>query len=121
MNFSTAVSTCFSKYATFSGRAPRAEYWWWVLFGLICNVVFGIADTMIFGLDNGALLAPVVSVILALPGLAVTVRRLHDITRSGWWVFIVFIPLIGAIMLILWLIREGDAGENEFGPNPYGY
>lgn len=117
MNFSTAVSTCFSNYVTFSGRAPRSEYWNWVLFVLIASVVLTAIDYGVFGYQAG-LISGIFSLIVFLPGWAVTVRRLHDIGRSGWWVFITLIPLVGVIVLIVWLIRESDPGENEFGPNP---
>ncbi|WP_417629010.1 DUF805 domain-containing protein [Pararhodobacter aggregans] len=120
MNFSTAVSTCFSKFVTFQGRAPRSEYWYWVLFVLLGTIVFSAADYAVLGNSNG-LISGIFSLVILLPGLAVSVRRLHDIGRSGWWLLLSLIPLIGIIILIVWMIRESDPGDNEFGPNPFSY
>jgi len=109
MGFVDAVKLGFQRYATFSGRSSRAEYWWWVLFALIAGAIAGtISETLggVFALGT------------LLPGLAVAARRLHDIDKSGWWQLIWFIPLIGWIFLIVWLVRPGDAGVNRFGANP---
>ncbi|MCB1388821.1 MAG: DUF805 domain-containing protein [Rhodobacteraceae bacterium] len=119
MGFSTAVSTCFSRYFTFSGRAPRAEYWYWVLFVLLVSVVLAVVDLALMGPGRGQPLSALFSLAVLFPGLAVSVRRLHDIGRSGWWVLIAIIPLVGAILLLVWFARESDPGDNEFGPNPY--
>jgi uncharacterized membrane protein YhaH (DUF805 family) len=125
MNFTTAIATCFSKYATFSGRARRAEYWWFVLFTILADIVLKIADAAIFGqggraLHEGApaLLSGLFSLAVFLPSLAVGVRRLHDTGRSGWWLLIWFIPVIGWIVLIWWLASRGEAGPNRHGPDP---
>ncbi len=109
------------NYATFSGRATRSEYWYFVLF----NVIFSIAAVM---LDNVLGIAmkeigygPIYGVyILAffLPGLSVAVRRLHDVGKSGSFLFITLIPLIGAIWLIVLMVRDGDKGDNAYGANP---
>lgn len=125
MNFTTAVTTCFSKYATFSGRARRAEYWWFVLFNILANIVLGIADSVVFGFGGGAMrdggpqvLSGLYSLAVFLPSLAVGVRRLHDTGRSGWWLLIWIIPVIGWIVLIWWLATRGEAGANGHGPDP---
>jgi uncharacterized membrane protein YhaH (DUF805 family) len=106
-----AVSTCLRKYATFEGRASRPEYWWFALFGFIVSrggIIDGLAHTFILGL--------VVGLALLLPSIAVRVRRLHDTGRSGWWSFIVIIPLIGAIWLIVLLCPPSTAAADT----PYG-
>jgi uncharacterized membrane protein YhaH (DUF805 family) len=114
MNFGEAISSGFSNYVNFAGRAIRSEYWYWVLFVFLAEIVTGIVDfvlgvqitTTIFGLA------------VLLPGLAVAVRRLHDLDRSGWWVLLALIPLIGAIVLLVWFCSRGTEGSNRFGPDP---
>lgn len=116
MTFKEAVSTCFNKYATFSGRAPRSEYWWFALF----NVLVSLALNVVVQAGGGTsmalnLIAGVASLALFLPGLAVAVRRLHDIDKSGWWLLIGLIPLIGFIFVLIWFCTKGSVGENRFG------
>ena len=129
MNMMQAVQTVFSKYATFSGRARRAEFWWFVLFYMIVNLVLSIVDSFLFGTttttENGFSAStdtPILSGIFALgsliPNLAVGVRRLHDINRRGWWLLIALIPLVGIIILIVWLAKAGDKGPNQYGGDP---
>ncbi|MBW6417868.1 DUF805 domain-containing protein [Celeribacter sp. PS-C1] len=123
MNFITAVKTCFSKYVTFQGRARRAEYWWWTLFVLIGNAIFGGADTIFFGVPDPdtssvGVLAGLFSLAVFLPGLSVWVRRLHDINRSGWWAFLILIPIIGWVIMLVWALTKGTEGANRFGPDP---
>lgn len=127
MDFTTAVRTCFSKYATFSGRARRAEYWWFVLFTFVMNAALNVIDGFIFGFGSGMmhggqaqLLSPIFSLAVLLPSLAAGARRLHDTGRSGWWLLIWLIPLIGWIILIWWLATPGDAGRNDYGGDPIG-
>ena len=97
----------------------------WVLFSVLANLASNIVDAYVispalglppFGEHSAQPLSLVVSLALLLPGLAVSVRRLHDIDRSGWWVLIAFIPIIGLIVLIYWYVQPGTAGENRFGP-----
>ncbi|MGO4438755.1 DUF805 domain-containing protein [Rhizobium sp. RAF56] len=113
MNFSEAVSSVFSKYADFSGRARRSEFWWFFLFNVVASGVADILSRAIFGNDA---LGALYSLALLIPAVAVSVRRLHDVDRSGWWILIGAIPLIGAIVLIFWYATEGTAGENRYGP-----
>lgn len=99
--FGEAVSVCFSKYASFSGRASRSEYWYFVLFNFLVGLVTGVLDVTIFGLENE--LSPintVASLVLFLPSLAAGVRRLHDTNRSGWWYGWFFIALVGISVVI---------------------
>ena len=113
---------CLKQYADFKGRARRKEYWMFVLFNFIFSFILGLLDG-VFGLDlDGELSLGVLSGIYTLavfiPGLAVCVRRLHDVGRSGWYFFLILIPLVGAIILIVWFCTEGDRCENNWGPDP---
>ena len=114
MDFVTAAKTGLSKYATFSGRARRSEYWFFVLFQLLALIVAGIIDG-ILGTDGG--LYGLVALGLLLPIIAVSVRRLHDTDRSGWWYLLVLVPF-GVIVLLIWWCTKGTAGDNRFGADP---
>ncbi|MEO7259715.1 MAG: DUF805 domain-containing protein [Jatrophihabitantaceae bacterium] len=114
MSFADAIRTVFSKYATFSGRARRSEFWWFALFLVIVNIVLRILDR---AMDN-PVLGLIVGLALVLPSLAVTVRRLHDTGRSGWWILIGLIPLIGAIVLLVFECQDSQPGSNKYGPSP---
>jgi uncharacterized membrane protein YhaH (DUF805 family) len=120
MDIQTAVRTVFSKYATFSGRARRAELWWFVLFNIIVSVVLGVLDSALFGFGEGQaqVLGPIWSLAVLLPSLAVGARRPHDIGRSGWWQLISLIPIIGLLVLIWWYAQPGEPGTNQYGENP---
>ncbi|MDA8262802.1 MAG: DUF805 domain-containing protein [Actinomycetota bacterium] len=111
-----AVRSVLGQYATFSGRASRAEYWWYSL----ASAVALLALTYLLGGSRlGDLLIVLVDLGLFLPGLAVTVRRLHDTGRSGGWIFITLVPLVGAIVLIVMMASRGDAANNSYGaPRP---
>ena len=113
MSFSEAVRTCFSKYATFSGRAPRSEFWFFILFGIIVQVVGEIIDKATDSLIVGAIIA----LVLLLPTIAVSVRRLHDIDRTGWWYLLVFTVILW-ILLLVWYCMRGTVGANRYGPDP---
>lgn len=103
------------NYVGFSGRARRTEYWMFVLFNFIISIVLTVLD-MLAGLNS--VLNYLYALAVLLPGLAVTFRRLHDTGRSGWWVLISLIPLIGAIVLLIFTLLDSDAGENKYGHNP---
>lgn len=129
MTFVEAIRTNFSKYATFSGRARRAEFWWWVLFTFIAHLVLGAIDVALFGTttvtESGfsayttfSPLAGIFSLLVLLPSIAVGVRRLHDTDRSGWWMFLGLIPVIGIIILIIWWASMGTSGGNRYGEDP---
>ena len=108
------------QYADFNGRARRKEYWMFVLFNVIISIVLTFIDLAI-GTSTGTgsgMLGSLYSLAVLIPGIAVGVRRLHDIGKSGWMLLVVLIPLIGAIWLIVLFARDGDPGENEYGPNP---
>ena len=119
MSFQEAVSTVLTKkYADFSGRARRSEYWWFVLaYALVVLVVDVLAIASGSHLFTFLLLAVILAVFL--PSLAVTVRRLHDTNRSGWWVLLGFIPL-GGFVILYFTILDSDAGTNQYGPSPKG-
>ena len=109
------------KYAVFSGRSRRMEYWYFVLFNIIVAIVLGAIDALLGtrGSYAGAgLLSGIYGLAVLIPSLAVTVRRLHDIDRSGWWILINLIPLIGTIVLLVFAVSEGTPGTNRYGPNP---
>ncbi|MBP5996707.1 MAG: DUF805 domain-containing protein [Azonexus sp.] len=98
MTFGESIKTCFSKYADFSGRASRSEYWWWFLFVVLVTAATGIISDKLSALFSLAFL---------LPGIAVSVRRLHDIDKSGWFLLLNFIPVIGWVILLYWAVQEG--------------
>ena len=117
MGFTDAITTCFQKYVVFSFRARRPEYWYWVLFNTLVIVALTIVDLILFGAGTGVL-SSVASLALLLPSLAVFVRRLHDTDRSAWWILLGLVPLVGAIILLIWMCQRGTAGPNRFGPEP---
>jgi len=111
-----------NKYADFSGRSRRKEYWMFTLFNYIIIAVpyfLMLSGAGTLALIGSGLVA-VISLGLVIPSLAVLVRRLHDTNRSGWWFLIAFIPLIGTIVLIVFLCQDSQTGANKWGPNPKG-
>lgn len=109
------------KYAVFSGRARRKEYWYFFLFNFIVEFVLSFIDgfTGTFSKSIGmGLLGGIYTLAVLLPGIAVSVRRLHDTNRSGWWLLIALIPIIGAIVLLVFMVQGSQKGENRYGPNP---
>ena len=112
---------CLQHYADFTGRARRSEYWYFVLFNFIVSILIGLSLGVIAGLLNVPALVYLVhlwSLAVFIPSLAVSVRRLHDIGRSGWWLLLSLIPLVGAIILIIWHCTDSQPGTNQYGPNP---
>ena len=113
--------TVLQKYAVFEGRARRAEFWFFGLFNGIISIVLGILGAMIAGgdTDHPALfISNLYGLAVLLPSLAVSVRRLHDTGRSGWWLLIGLIPIVGAVVLLVFYVQDSDSGDNEYGPNP---
>ena len=104
MNFGQAISSCLSKYATFSGRASRSEFWWFFLF----QILISLAASMLGETING-----LVALGLVLPALAVGTRRLHDIGKSGWWQ-VIMLTVIGLLVLIYWWVQPTDEGGNAY-------
>lgn len=105
------------KYAEFSGRARRTEYWMFFLINLIISIVLAVIDNMI---GTGGIIGGLYSLAVLLPGIGVTVRRLHDTGRVGWWILIGLIPIIGWIVLLIFMVLDSHPGDNEYGPNPKG-
>lgn len=117
MDMKSAVVNVYTNYFGFTGRAARSEFWYFVLFTLIASVVLSIVDSAIFGIG---VLGGLFSLASLIPGIAVSIRRMHDIGKPGWWILIGLIPLIGALVLIYFYVQPSQAGANEYGPNPYG-
>ena len=111
------------KYAVFSGRARRKEYWYFSLFNLLITIVLAVIDGMtgtLIAEVNIGLLGGIYALAILIPFLAVSVRRLHDTDRSGWWLLIMLIPLIGAIVILVFMVQDSKPNENQYGSNPKG-
>lgn len=109
------------KYAAFSGRAQRKEFWYFNLFNFLITLAIGIVGILIFGINNPhAVNFPmqIYGLVMLIPALAVSVRRLHDIDRSGWWALIPIIPLVGFIVWLVFMAKDSNEYENRFGPSP---
>ena len=119
MGFGEAISSGFRNYVNFSTRAPRSEYWFWSLFATLASVAARIVDGVIsLGIGPGVpLFGAVVGLGLIVPGVAVSVRRLHDLDRTGWWLLLIF-TLIGGVLLLIWDCMKGTSGPNRFGSDP---
>lgn len=102
------------KYAVFSGRARRKEYWMFTLIYTVIAIVLSVVDMAVIGSN---ILVPILTVALFLPALGVTIRRLHDTGRTGWWVLISIVPLVGLIVMLVFLCSDGG-DTNKYGPNP---
>ena len=107
----------WKKYAVFGGRSGRQEYWYFVLFHVLVYILLSIVAGIIGGRIGGGMLS-LYTIAVSMPGLAATVRRLHDANHSGWWLLIALIPGIGAIVLLVFLAQESHAIENQYGPGP---
>lgn len=108
------------KYAVFSGRARRREFWMFALFNFLISLVLAIVDAII-GTDygrGGGLLQTIYGLAVLIPSIAVGIRRLHDTDRSGWWILIALVPCVGFIVLLIFYIQHGTRGANRFGPDP---
>jgi uncharacterized membrane protein YhaH (DUF805 family) len=119
MTFGDAVRSGWNNYATFSGRTPRAGYWWWIVFVVLVGSGVNTIDVSAFGQDK-LYLTGIFWLAALIPNLSVATRRLHDIDRRGWWQLLWFIPVIGWIILLVWYCKPSQPGANRFGPNPYG-
>lgn len=105
------------KYAVFDGRARRKEYWMFFLFNFIAAIALAIIDAV---LGTIALFYGIYFLAILLPAIGVTIRRLHDTGKSGWWIFIGLVPLIGGLWLLYLMVIDGTPGDNQYGPNPKG-
>ena len=117
VTFEQAVRSAIQQhYCDFNGRASRSEYWWFALFTLILSVIiqaFGVISS-----DVSLYLSAIVNLALFLPGLSLDVRRLHDINKSGWYILLVLIPIVGLIILLVWFCKESEMQPNQYGPVP---
>ena len=120
MSFTEAVSSVLRQYVVFGGRARRAEYWWFVLFTVLVSLVAGLIDAVLGTMTQSGIgfIGTVASLALLLPSLAVTVRRLHDTNRSGWWVLAFLIPIAGLVLLLVFMLSDSNPHPNRFGPSP---
>ena len=109
MDFGQAIKTCFNKYATFTGRAGRPEFWWFFLFQVIALAAASMFGETLYGVTTLALL---------LPALAVGARRLHDVRKSAWFLLLGFIPVLGFLILLYWCAQQSDPQANEYGSLP---
>ncbi|MDY0415686.1 MAG: DUF805 domain-containing protein [Gammaproteobacteria bacterium] len=111
------------QYAIFSGRARRKEYWYFILFNLIISIVLAAIDGAMGSYSAGTgmgLLGSVYTLAILLPGIGVSIRRLHDTGRSGWWMLVGFVPLIGVLVLLVFMAQDSKPGQNQYGANPKG-
>lgn len=115
MSFADSIRTCMSKYATFSGRARRSEFWWFSLFLFLVYLVLIVLDAA-----THTFLFTIVMLAFVIPSLAVTWRRLHDTGRSGGWFFIGLVPFVGGIALLVFECMDSQPGTNQYGPSPKG-
>ena len=116
------IDTIKNRYAKFDGRASRSEFWYFTLFYLILSIILGSIDTFVInpmlGVDptrvsQGGFLQMIVALGLLIPSIAIAIRRLHDIGKSGWWYFIILIPVIGILVLLFFFVTDSQTGENE--------
>jgi len=113
MNFGESISTCMGKYATFSGRASRSEYWWFYLFTILMSwgstIVAGALGNSMVGI-----LPTIISLVFLIPAIAAGSRRLHDIGKSGWWQLLLIIPIIGWILIIIWFATDTKSEGDKY-------
>ncbi|MGL5141084.1 MULTISPECIES: DUF805 domain-containing protein [Acinetobacter calcoaceticus/baumannii complex] len=108
-NYQQAIFTCFKKFADFKGRARRREFWYFELFCVLLSLLLSFMN------EDLATLAMLITLI---PNIAVNVRRLHDIDRSGWWMLIALVPIVGVLLLLFWAAQEGNPSANQYGESP---
>ncbi|MGR5275105.1 DUF805 domain-containing protein [Vibrio rotiferianus] len=109
------------NYTNFNGRARRQEYWYFTLVNVLVNLVMGIIDRVIgsvMQMDNFGFFGVIYALFIMIPSIAVTVRRLHDSGRTGWWALIAFVPAIGILVLLYFLIQDSEEGSNQYGVSP---
>lgn len=119
MGFADALKSFFSRYTDFKGRSSRSEYWWPQLAFFLVGIVIGVL-TAVVGETVGNILLGIFYLVILIPGIAISIRRLHDLDKSGWWLLIALIPLIGALVLLFFFVQRGTVGGNRFGEDPLG-
>ena len=126
MDFQTVLRTFWKRYRDFRGRSRRSEYWLIQLFLVVTNIAVAIIDLALMGWDvdrfvangGGGIVGLVWILVTIVPALAVLVRRLHDTGKSGWWALVGLLPLVGAIVLLVFTVTDSTPGENKFGLSP---
>jgi len=120
MNMQAAVRDAFARYFDFQGRSGRAAFWWTILFVTIVSAVLTAIDTQVLGYSTKGVmpLSNLFGLLTFIPLLALDIRRLHDTGRSGWWLLIILVPVIGFIVLIVFWVKPSEPGNNAFGPEP---
>lgn len=114
MDFMTAVKYCFDNYFSIAGRAQRSQYWWFSLFALITYAIAATLDSMV----GYPIFYMIAALALLAPSICVSIRRMHDKDKSGWWLLISFVPVIGALYILYLFVTPGTTGDNRFGPDP---
>lgn len=115
-SFGGSIALCFNRFVQFSGRAPRAEYWYFALFTVLIGLGASVVEAVL--LNGTPVLSTIANLAFFLPGISVGVRRMHDGDRSGWWLWLFLLPLVGWVILLVWLVTKGNHGPNRFGPDP---
>lgn len=123
VSFPEAVNRAIKdNYCNFNGRASRSEFWWFELFVVILGFIITIANSFLYIATHSSVIGMVLlygtNLALLLPSIGLHVRRLHDIGKSGWYIFLSFIPFVGAIILIVWYCKDSQPMPNEYGPVP---
>jgi len=123
------LDTIRYRYAKFDGRASRSEYWYFVLFYVLVNLFLVLVDSFVINpmlgatpeqMGQGGFLQLIFALAMLVPSIAIAVRRLHDIGKSGWWFLVAFIPVLGLLLLIFFFVQDSQPGTNRYGPNPKG-
>ena len=128
MDFGTAIKRFWSNYTNFKGRARRSEYWYVQLFLVITNLIAAPVDLALMNWDTdrfianggGGIIGLIWILATIVPAIALLIRRLHDTNRSGWWTLIIFVPLVGAVVLIVFTVEDSADGQNIYGSSPKG-
>ena len=122
MSFTAAVRSVLTQYVGFRGRARRSEYWWFALFNVLVGLAAAILDsvlgTTLGDSSSTGVIGIIANLALLLPSLAVAVRRLHDTDRTGWWLLLGLVPIVGAIVLLVFFVSDSTPGTNRFGASP---
>ena len=126
MDFQRALRSFWKRYRDFRGRSRRSEYWFIQLFLVVTNIAVAIIDLALMGWDvdrfiangGGGIVGLVWILVTIVPAVAVLVRRLHDTGKSGWWALVGFLPLVGAVVLLVFTVTDSSPGENKFGLSP---
>lgn len=115
MNYFNYYLEAFQKYADFDGRTRRKEFWWFFLFNIIAMMIVKIVDNSMDGLE---VLGKIYFLAVLIPTIAISIRRLHDTNHSGWWILINFIPVVGNIIFLVFLLTDSYPTKNQYGENP---